>query len=111
MDADAFKAARRKLGQTEVQFAQSFGVSRRTVQNWSAKGPPAYVGELLQLALVSKIPPPDKANPETIDQAALLEDAAAKLRPVFDEFLRTANSVGWSTTTVIATLQRWMDDR
>lgn len=107
MDADAFRAARLRLRFTEEQFAQSFGVSRRTVQNWSAKGPPAYIGELLQHALASKILPPERALPGSGEREVEDEDAAVKLIPVLDEFLHTAQSAGWPKKMVIAVVQRW----
>lgn len=51
MDAEAFRAARRKLGLTEVGFGDMFGVSRRSVQNWAKKGPPQSLVEKLLLVV------------------------------------------------------------
>ncbi len=91
MDAEAFRAARRELGLTEIGFGKAFGASRRTVQNWSKKGPPAYIAELLQLALLTRIAGPGRS----VAGAVGASDAMTKLSPVLNSLLSSAIAAGW----------------
>lgn len=49
MDGAEFKIALKRLGRTQVGFAEETGTPLRTVHNWAAWGPPAEVIYLLQL--------------------------------------------------------------
>ncbi|WP_071000302.1 hypothetical protein [Methylobacterium sp. C1] len=49
MTGAEFKGALRRLGRTQIGFAQEIGVSRRTVHLWVERGPPAYAIHLLDL--------------------------------------------------------------
>eukprot|EP01012_Entosiphon_sulcatum_P055357 TRINITY_DN77183_c0_g1_i1.p2 TRINITY_DN77183_c0_g1~~TRINITY_DN77183_c0_g1_i1.p2 ORF type:complete len:115 (+),score=11.41 TRINITY_DN77183_c0_g1_i1:181-525(+) len=100
MDAEAFRAARRELGLTEIGFGNAFSISRRTVQNWSKKGPPPYIAELLQLALVTRIAGPGA-------DAARESDAVAKLSPALNSLLSSAIAAGWDKGVVIAAVEAW----
>ncbi|WP_158516242.1 hypothetical protein [Bosea vaviloviae] len=96
---------------TEVELAQAFGISRRTVQNWSAKGPPAYIAELLQLALSSKVRAPTRTvSINDVDDAAV-EEAAAALSPALNSLIKSACSAGWSDGIVAAAMRRWLEER
>lgn len=104
MDAEAFQAARRELGLTEIGFGNAFGVSRRTVQNWSKKGPPAYIAELLQMALLTHIARPERSAAGT----AGASDAVAKLSPALNSLLASAIAAGWNEDVVIAAVEAWV---
>lgn len=101
MDAETFKTVRRELGLTEIGFGHAFGVSRRTVQNWGKRGPPRYIGELLQLALSNRIARPQGSQADT-------SDAAAALSPALDALLDTALAAGWSNETVLVAVEHWV---
>lgn len=101
MDAEAFRAARRKLGLTEVGFGDMFGVSRRSVQNWSKKGPPVYIAELLQLALLTRI-----AGPGHSDADSTQADAVP-VAPALDSLLASAVAAGWDNGAVLAAVEAW----
>lgn len=95
MDAEAFRVARRDLGLTEIGFGNAFGVSRRTVQNWSKKGPPPYIAELLQLALLMRIVGPGRS------------DAVPSVAPALDTLLASAVAAGWNKAAVLAAVDAW----
>lgn len=103
MDAEAFRAARRELGLTEIGFGNAFGVSRRTVQNWSKKGPPAYIAELLQLALLTRIAGPERFAAGVVGA----RDAVAKLSPALNSLLSSAIAAGWDKDVVVAAVEAW----
>ena len=102
MDAEAFRAARRNLGLTEVGFGDMFGVSRRSVQNWSKKGPPPYIAELLQLALLTRI-----AGPRRSDADSVRADAVPPVAPALDSLLTSAVAAGWDKAAVLAAVEAW----
>lgn len=101
MDAEAFRAARRKLGLTEVAFGDMFGVSRRSVQNWSKKGPPAYIAELLKLALLTRISGPGRSG--TFSTQA----SGVPVAPALDSLLTSAVAAGWDNGSVLAAVEAW----
>jgi transcriptional regulator with XRE-family HTH domain len=101
MDAEAFRAARRKLGLTEVGFGEMFGVSRRSVQNWSKKGPPAYIAELLKLALLTCLVGPDRLG---VDPA---QADAVPVSPALDTLLTSAVAAGWDRGAVLEAVEAW----
>lgn len=103
MDAKTFRTVRQELGLTEIGFGDMFGVSRRTVQNWSKKGPPAYIAELLQLALLTRIAGPGRSAAGEVEAS----DAVAKLSPALNSLLSSAIAAGWDRGIVVAAVEAW----
>lgn len=101
MDAEAFRAARRRLGLTEVGFGDMFGVSRRSVQNWSKKGPPTYIAELLKLALLTRIGGPERSDADSA------ETDTAPVAPALDALLTSAVAAGWDKSAVLDAIDAW----
>jgi transcriptional regulator with XRE-family HTH domain len=110
MDSAAFRAARAKLGLTEVEFARTFGVSRRTVQNWAAKGPPDYIAELLRFALTYKVSPPSGST-SSPNNAVLLPEAVSSFAPILEAVLEAARTSGWPLDVVRAAILHWAERR
>lgn len=104
MDAEAFRIARRDLGLTQVAFGEAFGVSRRTVQNWTRKGPPTYIAELLQLALVNRIAGPKPTRGHETEPVGAFPNIA----PALDTLLRASIQVGWEKEAMIAAVEVWV---
>ncbi|MFC5507082.1 helix-turn-helix domain-containing protein [Bosea massiliensis] len=107
MDAAAFRVTRKRLGFTQRSFCATFGIARRTVQNWEAKGPPEYIGHLLSQALMAKIPSPVPIAPPPQSRQVSSDEALAKLSPAFDALLKSAEEAGWSRETVRAAMAAW----
>lgn len=102
MDAEALREARRKLGLTEVAFGDMFGVSRRSVQNWSKKGPPPYIAELLKLALLTRIAGPGRSDADPTPAGAV------PVAPALDTLLTSAVAAGWDKGAVLKAFEAWV---
>jgi DNA-binding transcriptional regulator YiaG len=59
MTPKQYKAAIDKLGLSQERAGVWLGVSKRTGQNYAAKGPPEAVAKLLRLVLRLKLNPDD----------------------------------------------------
>lgn len=59
MTPKQYKAAIDKLGLSQERAGVWLGVSKRTGQNYAAKGPPEPVAKLLRLVLRLKLNPDD----------------------------------------------------
>jgi len=59
MTPKQYKAAIDKLGLSQERAGVWLGVSKRTGQNYAAKGPPEPVAKLLRLVLRIKLNPDD----------------------------------------------------
>lgn len=104
MDATAFKAARLALGLTEIEFAAHFGVSRRTIQNWSTgKGPPTYIADLIELALSMQIAPPKQ--PERMSDGEAMIELSRNLAPALERIATAARNAGWTTAQIARAIQ------
>lgn len=101
MTGDEFKDALRRLGRTQIGFAQEIGVSRRTVHLWAERGPPAYAIYLIGLLERCAVPTEHVA---TIEQP--LPDPAEALASMYSVAV-----AGGACREFIGAVRRWLDSQ
>lgn len=106
MDGDAFRQCLRAMGLTQVQFAEAYGVSRRTVQYWCVDGPPPLVGMLLSEVMPDAAVGQPPADP--VQRELVLREMLVKKVGLLPDRLRKK---GWTVQEIEAALATLTVDR
>ncbi len=104
MDGDRFKAALRKLGVSQSEFARRHNLSVRTIQNWARNGPPEVIVPFFREMVRYHVQSPSQfpGGEGTVHDACTAIDAG------MHQLLLTANRAGWDKKMVLAAMIYWV---
>ena len=108
MTGDEYDDAIRRLGFTQVGFAEFAGIGQRTSRTYAAKGPPEPLVLLIKTLEQYHIPGGWRGN--RIREAPMVEETREAIGPSINHLIERAIEQHWDPLTIADTLSAIADD-
>lgn len=108
MTGDEYDAAIRRLGFTQVSFAEYAGIGQRTSRTYASKGPPEPVQLLLRVLERVHVPGGWRGN--RIREAPTVEETKEAIEPAARYIIERAVEQHWDPFTIADALSTIADD-
>lgn len=108
MTGDEFDAEIRRLGFTQLSFADFAGIGGRTARTYAAKGPPPLAEVLLRLLAQTHVPGGWRGN--RLREAPTVAETRDAIEPAIQHVVTRAVEQHWDPATIADALSAIADD-
>jgi len=108
MTGDEFDAEIRRLGFTQLSFADYAGIGGRTARTYAAKGPPPLAEVLLRLLAQVHVPGGWRGN--RLREAPSIRETREAIEPAVQHIIGRAVEQHWDPTTIADALSAIADE-